>query len=456
MAFKKSIVLGLDSSDFSKGIDDANSKIDELESNLSGMERSTDQAEQSLNGLGDSADNTAEAVVDMSQQFRNGIDILVSVAQAIRQVTDAAMEYGESIQNMATQTGLSTMQVQQLSFVAQQTGTDMETVASAIQSIEKAMASAANGSRQTSSAFNELGVSVKDSNGNMRNSKDVFLEVIDKLGDMTNSTERSQTAMALLGSSAQELNGMMELGGEGIRSLTEEFDSLGQAISGEDLQALSEAKQSIDQMKESFVAAAAELAATFAPAITAVTQFLAQLSPEAKQTIMVIAALTAGVIGLTLAISAAGIVYTTMMGIMSAATASFMAQAGPILALVAALAALALAIKDVIDTYQQWQDVTGGSFGDFLLHPDGNFEGSKVGRNAHGTQYWRGGLTWVGEEGPELVEVPTGSRIYNNQESTSIGGNTYNVNMTMDMSKIRKINDVIEAVDGLSLSAGCR
>lgn len=32
--------------------------------------------------------------------------------------------------------------------------------------------------------------------------------------------------------------------------------------------------------------------------------------------------------------------------------------------------------------------------------------------NAAGTPFWRGGVTWVGEKGPELVELPRGSRIY--------------------------------------------
>lgn len=41
----------------------------------------------------------------------------------------------------------------------------------------------------------------------------------------------------------------------------------------------------------------------------------------------------------------------------------------------------------------------------------------KIGRNAKGTDNWRGGLTWVGEEGPELVELPGGSRILPNRES---------------------------------------
>ena len=43
----------------------------------------------------------------------------------------------------------------------------------------------------------------------------------------------------------------------------------------------------------------------------------------------------------------------------------------------------------------------------------------KIGRNAKGDDNWRGGLTWVGEEGPELVELPGGSRILPNRESVA-------------------------------------
>jgi phage-related protein len=39
------------------------------------------------------------------------------------------------------------------------------------------------------------------------------------------------------------------------------------------------------------------------------------------------------------------------------------------------------------------------------------------GNNASGTAFWRGGLTWVGESGRELVQLPRGSQIYSNRES---------------------------------------
>jgi hypothetical protein len=43
-------------------------------------------------------------------------------------------------------------------------------------------------------------------------------------------------------------------------------------------------------------------------------------------------------------------------------------------------------------------------------------------RNARGTDSWRGGLTMVGEEGPELVSIPTGARIASATNTASMLG----------------------------------
>lgn len=50
-----------------------------------------------------------------------------------------------------------------------------------------------------------------------------------------------------------------------------------------------------------------------------------------------------------------------------------------------------------------------------------------VGQNARGTQYWRGGLTWVGEQGPELIELPRGTKVYTAQESERIAAKMGNI-----------------------------
>lgn len=48
--------------------------------------------------------------------------------------------------------------------------------------------------------------------------------------------------------------------------------------------------------------------------------------------------------------------------------------------------------------------------------------GDDAGQNAAGTPRWRGGLTWVGEEGPELINLPRGTAIYPADVSAAMAG----------------------------------
>lgn len=45
----------------------------------------------------------------------------------------------------------------------------------------------------------------------------------------------------------------------------------------------------------------------------------------------------------------------------------------------------------------------------------------KIGANANGTNYWRGGLSLVGERGPELVDLPRGARVTPNNKLGGLG-----------------------------------
>jgi len=57
--------------------------------------------------------------------------------------------------------------------------------------------------------------------------------------------------------------------------------------------------------------------------------------------------------------------------------------------------------------------------------------------NAKGTNHWRGGLTWVGEEGPEIVDLPRGSRVFNSDDSMAMAGST-----TVNISVASMNNDM--------------
>jgi len=61
----------------------------------------------------------------------------------------------------------------------------------------------------------------------------------------------------------------------------------------------------------------------------------------------------------------------------------------------------------------EWPDLPG--------MPDWLSEWFAAGNNALGTAYWRGGATWVGESGPELVNLPRGSQVIPERQAGRMG-----------------------------------
>jgi len=64
----------------------------------------------------------------------------------------------------------------------------------------------------------------------------------------------------------------------------------------------------------------------------------------------------------------------------------------------------------------------------------------RLGNNAEGTDFWRGGLTWVGEKGPEIVNLPRGSQVIpNNKIGESIGNS---IGTLLHVEKLVIANDI--------------
>ncbi|MEG2929793.1 MAG: hypothetical protein RR846_09650 [Oscillospiraceae bacterium] len=81
--------------------------------------------------------------------------------------------------------------------------------------------------------------------------------------------------------------------------------------------------------------------------------------------------------------------------------------------------------------------------------------GTDIGQNANGTNNWRGGATWVGEKGPELIDLPRGSRVLPNKESLRFasngkcGGNTFTIAKLADTIIVREEADIDKIGDSL-------
>ena len=219
--------------------------------------KATDQTDS----MGDSFDKTGDKGLKLgdiikaniiSEGIKKGFQLVVEAAKKIGSaMVDAAKgaaEYADSVMTLSTQTGIATDKLQAYQYMANLTDTSVETITGSMKKLTSNMFSAMNGSGAAADAFKEFGVSVTDADGNLRNADDVFGELIDKLGEYEEGTERDAMAMKIFGKSAQDLNPLIAAGSEKIAELTQEAQTMGAVMSGEDLESLSKVQDAFDRL----------------------------------------------------------------------------------------------------------------------------------------------------------------------------------------------------------------
>ncbi|KAJ51088.1 DNA-binding transcriptional MerR regulator [Clostridium tetanomorphum] len=75
---------------------------------------------------------------------------------------------------------------------------------------------------------------------------------------------------------------------------------------------------------------------------------------------------------------------------------------------------------------------------------------SRAGNNALGTSYWNGGITWVGENGPELIDLPSGSQVFDNRTSKNMMGNNFSIPKLADTIVVREDADIDRIANALA------
>ena len=75
------------------------------------------------------------------------------------------------------------------------------------------------------------------------------------------------------------------------------------------------------------------------------------------------------------------------------------------------------------------------------------YETEDAGSNAQGTNFWRGGLTWVGEKGPELIALPQGTKIFSNYKSLQMARDAAN---SLNINTLRKAFSSVTGSPGAS------
>jgi len=189
-----------------------------------------------------------------------------------------SLDFADKIGKLNSRLGASTEFLSEMRFAAEQTGVTFETFTMGLQRMQRRVAEAAQGTGEAKNALLELGINAKKLVGlSLEDQFDVIAQALSKVGS---ESDQVRLAMKLFDSEGVALLQTMEGGGEAVRALREEAQRLGVSLSKDATDGAAAANDAMNRISTSVRGVVEELAINFAPAISAVAQFLGEFIPR--------------------------------------------------------------------------------------------------------------------------------------------------------------------------------
>ena len=439
--------------------------IEKTNGELAGLDEGLDDTIGSGKGLGDvlndltgklginlpeGATSTLNSMVSLGGELTLLIGAFAAAAAAIVEVEkvlanltlEQAAAAGE-IQDLSMQTGLSTEAVQRYQYACDLIGVSFDTVASSQAKMIQSMADVQSGSETATATWNQLGIEVMNADGSLRDAQEVFLEVIDVLGQIENVTQRDAVSMEIFGRSAQDLNPLIVQGTDAFQALCDEASKVGAVLTDVQLEALAGVDDALIRFNERLDAGEKALALKFTPALQAFFDETGEGVKGIEEALADSGLVTvfASLLELVTALSPA---FEILGDVLTFYSPVYYALAWVIATISDALKVVLLTLSSIVNILtldfagagDDWSAIGGILFG-------GDSASGRVFQsmsNASGDWNFPGGVTWVGENGPERVFLPRGSVIQSAQESARSTGDVYYV--TISLHEISELSDI--------------
>lgn len=400
---------------------------------------------------------------------------IVKAEKALISMTKEAASNADDLLTLASVTGMTTDSVQELNYMADLTDVSMDRIKDSLKETTNKMQEAAAGTGDAYDAYQRLGVEITNADDSLRSAQDVFYDTIDALGEIKNQTERDALAMDLMSESAQELNPLIDLGGEKMRAYAQEAHDMGYVLDNDALKSLQGVDDAYSRLQKTQEGVKNQLAVEFAPYLE---EFYGDVTTMVKDGGKAIK--DSGIVdAFGMMLETVGDILNPMSDLSNNRVPALTKALQPLAKVMALMADAAELLKGVInfgtghisegwgqmkhalgfgyssgngnnyqnllDSYneQQWgqsasdlskayeEAVARGDSSTLGITED-EWRRRYLGGNAAGTDNWAGGWTRVNENGLERIYLPSGSRIQTASETRYTSGDTYNTTVYVD------------------------
>ena len=243
--------------------------VDKVSEPLRKIQATTEKTQKSLQNLGQKLTTVGKNMKTVGGKITSTVTKITATVTAFAAGTVFAMkkaaEYGDRIDKMSQKIGMSRKSFQEWDYIMSQNGGNVETLQMGFKTLVTQIEGVQKGSKDSVKAFKALGVNVKDSNGHFRVADDVFNDVIRKLQQIKDPTQKMILANRLFGRSAAELRPLLNQEASAIDELREKANKMGLILSEQDVKNAVKFSDTMDTFSRVFQAKFATIAMKLMP-----------------------------------------------------------------------------------------------------------------------------------------------------------------------------------------------
>lgn len=239
-------------------------------------------------------DDTTNKASNFGENLKKGIKTIgkwgiaigtaaVGATTAMTNMAKSSAATADNVDKMSQKIGISREAYQELDFICSQSGTSVDNLQMGMKQLTNQMQAAQSGTKSAVDAFGSLGVSIYDSNGNLKDQETMMWEALSALQSLENQTEKAALANDLFGRSGSELMPLLNGAAGSIDKMKQQAHDLGLVLDDELIDNGVEMTDTMDQMKRAMGSLTTKLGGALMPIVTKLCNFLIKNMPNIEK-----------------------------------------------------------------------------------------------------------------------------------------------------------------------------
>lgn len=209
-------------------------KFTSLQNSLARSQIEVEKLEHNLKKLDDiKLDQVGKGLRDMGSKLTNlgnslkGVSVIAGTFLAtMTAISKSTITYGDTLGTTAKQLNLTTKQLQQWQFIADQTDVSQSNLTNGLTKMQAALSDFAGGEvNESAKAIQELGISTEQAKKGMSVNID---DIVDKLSNLTSETDQARLANDIFGTRlGAKFLPLLKSGGDGLKDIASQFEDFG-------------------------------------------------------------------------------------------------------------------------------------------------------------------------------------------------------------------------------------